>query len=248
MIPTEVLKEQAALAALKFVKNGDTIGLGTGSTVKYAIDGLGNNLKNGTLSDIKAISTSLSSEARAKDNKIPTTSFDETVKLDVYIDGADEVDQALRLIKGGGGALLREKIVAQNSALKIIIVDASKLSERVGEKWHLPVEVFPLALGAELNFLKSLDAVARVRTDDKGEPFITDNGNFIIDANFGRIHKARKMAKMLDARAGIAGHGLFIDLCDILIVAYPNGVMHIRKGEKETFKNLLDSVSPAQTF
>lgn len=244
---TEVLKEQAAHAALKYIKSGDTIGLGTGSTVKYALEGLAKNLKNGILQNIRGLATSRSTEEAARGLGIPLVTFEEVTTLDIYIDGADEVDPSLRMIKGGGGALLREKIVAQNSSLKIIIVDGTKLSKRIGEKWAVPVEIFPFALGVEMEFLRSLSAVPKLRTLTDGAIYLTDNGNYILDTSFGEINGVRDLVTGLDSRAGIAGHGIFRDLADMVIIASEVGITEIRKGEKEKFLSLLKAIKVMQS-
>ncbi len=247
MTGTEVLKEQAAHAALKYIKSGFTVGLGTGSTVKYALEGLAKNLKSGTLQNIRGVATSRSTEIAAQELGIPLITFKQAPSLDVYIDGADEVDPSMRLIKGGGGALLREKVVAQNSLLKIIVVDSSKLSKRIGERWAVPIEVFPFAVDIETEFLKSLSAVPMLRLAADGSTYITDNGNNILDTNFGEISGVKELEMMLDSRAGIACHGIFRGLADILIVASEVGITEMNKGEKEKFLNLLKAIKVMQS-
>jgi ribose 5-phosphate isomerase A len=146
--------------------------------------------------------------------------------LDVTIDGADEVDPELNLIKGGGGALLREKIVAQASRRVIIVVDQTKPSPKLGTHWPVPVEVMPFAWRSQARFLESLGAVMTVRRDERGRQFETDSGNMILDCRFGPIGDAPRLAAALSARAGIVEHGLFIGLADDLIVASAEGVEH----------------------
>jgi len=247
MTGTEVLKEQAAHAALKYVKSGYTLGLGTGSTVKYALEGLAKNLKNGTLQNIRGVATSSSTEEVARSLGIPLVTFKEVTSLDVYIDGADEVDPSMRLIKGGGGALLREKIVAQNSTVRVIVVDSSKLSKRIGERWAVPVEVFPFAVDVETEFLKSLSAVPKLRLASDGSLYVTDNGNHILDTNFGELTGVKELVAMLDSRAGVACHGIFRGLADILIVASEVGVTELRLGEKDKFLSLLKAIKVMQS-
>lgn len=234
----EMLKRLAALASLKYVKSGQSIGLGTGSTVKYVLEELGERLKSGTLSGIRGIATSGKTEEIAREIGIPLVSFDDVSSLDVYIDGADEVDDNLDMIKGGGAALIREKVVAQNSKSRVIVVDSSKLSQKIGERWPVPIEVFPMAAGAEMEFLKTLDAVVQLRTGSDGGVLLTDNGNYILDANFGELGDPKRLSVVLDARAGIAGHGIFHGLADVLIVGSVVGVTEIKKGEKPKFESL----------
>lgn len=234
----ESLKRQAALASLKYVKDGQSVGLGTGSTVKYVLEELGERLRNGTLTGIRGIATSGMTEEIARGIGIPLVSFEQVPLLDVYIDGADEVDDSLDLIKGGGAALIREKIVAQNSKLRVIVVDGSKLSRRIGERWAVPIEVFPMAVGAEMEFLKSLDAVVQLRLGAEGGILLTDNGNYILDANFGELGDPKRLSMVLDGRAGIAGHGIFHGLADVLVVGSVVGVSEVKRGEKARFESL----------
>ncbi len=237
----DLLKRQAALESLKYLKNGHAVGLGTGSTVKYVLEELGNRLKNGTLSGIRGIATSRRTEEMARELGIPLVAFDEVPLLDVYIDGADEVDDNLDMIKGGGAALIREKIVAQNSRFRVIVVDCSKLSKKTGERWPVPIEVFPMAIATEMEFLKSLDAVVQLRLGDDGRVLFTDNGNNILDANFGELGDPKRLSTVLDGRAGVAGHGIFHGLADVLVVGSVVGVTVIKKGEKTRFESLLNA-------
>ncbi|GAB1351029.1 ribose-5-phosphate isomerase RpiA [Ignavibacteriales bacterium] len=242
MTQSEILKEQAAATSLKYVKSGYKVGLGTGSTVKFALEGLANNLKNGTLKNIEGIATSSSTEKIATELGIPLITFSKVTTLDVYIDGADEIDSSFDMIKGGGGALIREKIVAQNSRLRVIIVDESKLSQKIGERWAVPLEVFPMAVAVEMEYLKTLNAVSQLRLDGSGNPLVTDNGNHILDTNFGEISDARKLSHLLNSRAGIAGHGIFQELADVVIVASEVGVSEIRFGETHKFDSLFKAL------
>lgn len=243
----ESLKQQAALASLKYLKDGLTIGLGTGSTVRYFLEGIAEMLKKGTLKNIKGIATSRQTEEIATRVGIPLVSFFEAPLLDVYIDGADEVDDCLDMIKGGGAALIREKIVAQNSKLRVIIIDSSKLSKKIGERWAVPIEVFPMAVGAEIEFLKTLDAVSQLRLKSEQTPLLTDNGNYILDTNFGEISDPKTISNRLNARAGIAGHGIFHELADVLIVASEVGVSEIKRGEKNKFESLRKAIKFMQS-
>ncbi|RMH86168.1 MAG: ribose-5-phosphate isomerase RpiA [Calditrichaeota bacterium] len=212
-------KQQAAWKAVELVESGMVVGLGTGSTADFATRRIGRLLQEGTLREIVGIPSSLRTERLAREVGIPLTTFEDHPRIDLTIDGADEVDPALNLIKGGGGALLREKVLAQASARNIIIVDESKLSPQLGEKWALPVEVIPFARRVEEEFLKSLGASVTLRPGDDGAPYRTDQGNFILDARFGPIEEPAALAERLNARAGIVEHGLFIGLATQVIVA-----------------------------
>jgi ribose 5-phosphate isomerase A len=163
---------------------------------------------------------------------IPLCGLDDQPLIDVTIDGADEVDPALNLIKGGGGALLREKVVAQASRQNVIIVDESKLSPRLGTRWALPIEVIPFAAKTEENFLKSLGAVVILRLDEKGQPYQTDQKNFILDANFGEMADPGGLAARLNERAGIVEHGLFLGLASDVVVAAEDEIRHLKRRNK----------------
>ncbi len=220
----ENFKRQAAHEAVGRVRSGMVVGLGTGSTAKHAVLKIGSLMENGTLKDIIGIPSSVQTEALARSAGIPLTTFDEHPFIDITIDGADEVDPDLNLIKGGGAALLREKVLAQSSRRNIIIVDESKLSPRLGMRFALPVEVIPFARGTEQAFLKSLGATVVLRSDSTGKPTLTDQGNFIFDASFGPISDAERLAAKLNDRAGIMAHGLFIGLAHEVIVSGAGGV------------------------
>ncbi len=162
---------------------------------------------------------------------MPLTTLEEEPVLDVTIDGADEVAPDLSLIKGGGGALLREKIVAQASRRVVIVVDAGKLSPRLGTRWPLPVEVLPFGWRSQALFLESLGARVTVRQRAGGEPFHTDQGNLVLDCGFGPIDRPEDLASRLGTRAGVVGHGLFLSLTTDLVVAGPDGVEHRSRQE-----------------
>ncbi|MDZ7766128.1 MAG: ribose 5-phosphate isomerase A [Melioribacteraceae bacterium] len=223
------LKKQAAEKAVEQVESDMVLGLGTGSTTNYAIEKIAELLKSGNLSNIKGIPTSKATEELARKLNIPLTNFDEVQEIDLTIDGADEVDENLNLIKGGGGALLREKVVAQASKKKIIIVDESKLSKNLGEKWHVPIEVLKFAVELEKSYLEAFGAEVWLRKNKEGEPYVTDEGNFILDANFGVIESPRDLDIKLDLRAGIVEHGLFIGLASEVIVASADGIKSLKK-------------------
>ncbi|MCG3140967.1 MAG: Ribose-5-phosphate isomerase A [Anaerolineae bacterium] len=222
-------KQAAAERAIDFIQSGMKVGLGTGSTALFATRRLGELLQTGQLRDIRAFATSKATDAEARRLGIAMLSDDLSETLDVTIDGADEVDPQLNLIKGGGGALLREKIVAQASAREIIVVDASKLSPRLGTRFPVPVEVLPFAWRSQAHFLETLGARYTLRQTRDGAQFITDSGNLILDCDFGPIADAQKLADALAARAGIVEHGLFIGLATALIVAGADGIRYQTK-------------------
>jgi ribose 5-phosphate isomerase A len=218
------LKQQAAERAVEMVTSGMVVGLGTGSTVAFALTHLAEHMTTGRLQDIVGVPSSLQTEKRAQDLGIPLTTLDHHPVIDLTIDGADEVDGDLNLIKGGGGALLREKILAQASRINLIIVDQSKLSDRLGSRCPLPVEVLPFAKPVEKQFLSALGATVKTRRDSQNRLFRTDQNNLILDADFGPIADPYQLARQLDARAGIVGHGLFLDLASNVFVADENRV------------------------
>ncbi len=223
------LKKIAAEKAVSFIEPGMIIGLGTGSTTKYALLKISEKLKSGELHDIIGIPTSVQTEKLASELEIPVSELNRYPRIDLTIDGADEVDKDLNLIKGGGGALLREKVVAQASKAEIIIVDESKLSDSLGEKWAVPIEVLQFAVEVEKDFLKSIGGKPELRKTNGNEPYVTDEGNFILDTDFGKIKNPAGLAKMLERRAGIVEHGLFIDIASKVIVATTNGVDILRR-------------------
>ena len=230
MIDAEAgFKRQAGEEAGSLVQSGMVVGLGTGSTAIYAIRRIAARLRDGDLVGVRAIATSLATEAAARALGIPMLTDDLPREIDLTIDGADEVDPALDLIKGGGGALLREKIVAQASRREVIVVDESKLSPKLGTQWPLPVEVFEFGWRSQARFLESLGATVNPRTADGGLQR-TDGGNIILDCRFGPIPDLAALASLLDGRAGVAGHGLFIGIARELIVAGATGVRHVRRG------------------
>jgi ribose 5-phosphate isomerase A len=218
-------KRAAAERAVEWVESGMTVGLGTGSTAVWAIRAIGAALKDGRLRDVVAVPTSNESERNARELDIPIVTLAEHPVVDLTIDGADEVDPALNLIKGHGGALLREKVVAQASRREVIVVDDSKPTPRLGTKTSLPVEVIQFAAAIERNYLESLGATVTTRGGD-GTPFVTDEGNWIHDCDFGPIDDCERLSALLHDRAGIVEHGLFINLTTDLLVATRTGVDH----------------------
>jgi len=223
------LKQQAAERAVEFVESGMVVGLGHGSTAAFALRRLARMLRTGQLRGLLGVPCSLQVEAMARRLGIPLTTLDEHPVVDLTIDGADEVDPQLNLIKGGGGALLREKIVAQASRREIIVVDEGKLSPALGTRWPVPVEVVPFGWRVQVAYLESLGAEVVLRRDDGGGPFRTDQGNLILDCRFGPIADPARLAARLSGRAGIVEHGLFLGLATDVIVAGRQGVRHLRR-------------------
>ena len=226
------LKQKAAHRAVEFIESGMVVGLGTGSTTEFAVRRIAEQLKSGDLNNIVGIPTSVRTQKLAGELNIPLCGLDDQPDIDVTIDGADEVDPDLNLIKGGGGALLREKVVAQASRRNIIIVDESKLSPCLGTRWALPIEVISFAVKTEENFLKSLGASVTLRSETEGRPVKTDQNNFILDANLGEMADPHGIAARLNGRAGIVEHGLFLGLASDVIVAAEDGIRHLKRNDK----------------
>lgn len=225
----EIHKRQAGEHAAELVQSGMIVGLGTGSTAIFATRRIAERIRNGQLHDITGFATSRSVWREAMALGIAMLTEDMPAQIDLTIDGADEVDPAFDLIKGGGGALLREKIVAQASRREIIVVDETKLSPRLGTLRALPVEVLPYGWRSQARFLMSLKAQVSLRHAADGREMRTDQDNLILDCQFGPIADASDLAQKLAERAGIVGHGLFIGLADEVIVAGPNGIRHLRR-------------------
>jgi ribose 5-phosphate isomerase A len=223
------LKQEAAERAVDYLKSGMVVGLGHGSTAVFAVKRIAQLLKTGELSNILGVPCSLQIGDEARGLGIPLTTLEEHPIIDMTIDGADEVDPNLELIKGGGGALLREKIVAQASLREIIVVDESKLSPSLGTKWPVPVEVVPFGLRSQVQYLESLSAHVIVRQAGNGMRFTTEQGNLILDCDFGPIVEPEKVASKLEGRAGIVEHGLFLGLATDAIVANAKGIRHLTR-------------------
>jgi ribose 5-phosphate isomerase A len=205
---SEKLKRIAAESAVKEVKDGDVVGLGTGSTTYYAIRALGDRVREEGLS-IKAIPTSVDTRIHALEFGIPITTFEEFDQVDIAIDGADQISEKLELVKGGGGALFREKVVASNAKRFIVIADESKLTKRLS--MPVPIEVLPFAWRvAERALIKmGVKSVAMRRAKGKVGPLITDNGNYILDADFGEISEPEKLETEINKIVGVLENGLF---------------------------------------
>lgn len=211
----EELKRAAGEKAVEFVKDGMTLGLGTGSTTYYALKAIGSLVSEGY--DLKGVPTSKKTEQLAAEFGIPLVEIDSVDEIDLTIDGADEVDPEKRLIKGMGGALLREKIVASTSREVIIVVDESKLTQQLGTRSMLPVEVIPFGHRTTSRKLEKLGCTAHLRGKDT--PFITDNGNLIYDCRFDTIEDPDHLMYEINSIPGVVENGLFIDLASRVIVA-----------------------------
>jgi ribose 5-phosphate isomerase A len=222
------LKQKAAERAVEFVESGTVVGLGHGSTAIFAVRRIAQLLRDGQLQDILGVPCSRQVEGEAQRLGIPLTTLDEHPVVDLTIDGADEVDPHLNVIKGGGGALLREKIVAQASRREIIVVDESKLSPALGTRWSVPVEVVPFGWRSQVAYLESLGTEPVLRRNSDGTPFKTDQGNLILDCHFGPISQPARLAARMSERAGIVEHGLFLGLVTDVIVAGVEGIRHLK--------------------
>jgi ribose 5-phosphate isomerase A len=228
MMDRTQLKRQAGEYAVdNFVKSGMVVGLGHGSTAKWAVRKIAERIKAGALTNIVAIPVSSETEQEARNLGIPLTDFAHHPVVDMTIDGADEVDPDLQLIKGGGGALLQEKIVAQASKREVIVVDESKLSPALGTKYALPVEVVPFGWQSILSHLETLGANWTLRTNGDSTPYETDQRNYILDCTFPHIADPRQLAYALSKFAAVVEHGLFIDISTDIIVARENGIEHL---------------------
>lgn len=228
---SEAQKREAALRALDFVEGGMRLGLGTGSTARHFVDLLAERVSAGL--DIVGVPTSEATRAQAERLGVRLATLDDMPHLDLTVDGADEIGPGLALIKGGGGALLREKIVAAASDRMIVIADATKEVATLGA-FPLPVEVVRFGTRAVLIALEKAFAAASVvgpcvlRRDASGHPFVTDNGNWIIDAALGRIPDPASLAAALAAIPGVVEHGLFIGMAKAAVLAGPGGVRVLR--------------------
>lgn len=218
-------KEAAARASLRFIKDGQVVGLGTGSTAAYFIQLLGEQVKRGLR--VRGIPSSERSGEQAASLGIPLTSFEECPEIDVTVDGTDEVDPEMRLIKGGGGALLREKIVASASKQYVIIADSTKRVPVLG-KFGLPVEVIKFAMPVVKKKIEALGAEVSPRRNKDGKSYLTDENNYILDCRFGEIRDAERLARKLSDMPGVVEHGLFIGMAGVVLIAEGDQIIELR--------------------
>ena len=219
-------KEAAARASLRFVEDGQVVGLGTGSTAAYFIKLLAEKVKDGLR--VRGIPTSIRSRELAQSLGIPLTTLDECQEIAVTVDGADEVDPQLRLIKGGGGAMLREKIVASATRQLVIVADASKQVPVLG-KFPLPVEVVRFAQALVAKRIERLGADVQLRPGPDGKPYLTDENNHILDCRFGQISDPDALARTLSEMPGVIEHGLFIGMASVVLFARGSEIVELRR-------------------
>ncbi|MGB3559119.1 MAG: ribose-5-phosphate isomerase RpiA [Geitlerinemataceae cyanobacterium] len=217
--PVKLMKQQVGQAAADLVQSGSIVGLGTGSTTAYAIEYLGKRLQSGDLKDIKGIPTSFQASVLAKEYGIPLTTLDEVDRIDIAIDGADEVDPQKNLIKGGGAAHTREKIVDALAEQFVVVVDASKLVDKLGSTFLLPVEVLPMAMTPVMRAIEKLGGKPQLRMGvKKAGPVVTDEGNLVIDVKFDSIDNPAELEKTLNNIPGVLENGLFVDVTDLVLI------------------------------
>ena len=219
-------KDAAAKASLRYVNDGDIVGLGTGSTAAFMVRVLAEKVRAGL--KIVGIPTSKRTEELAASLGIAVTTLDEYQDINVTIDGADEFDSQLRLIKGGGGALLREKIVASASRKLVIIADSSKQASKLG-RFPLPVEVIPFAEKLVARKIVAMGAQVKLREYAYGNPFVTDEGHHILDCHFGEIDDPEKIGSELSFMPGIVEHGLFLNMASVVVVGKADGVVELTR-------------------
>lgn len=229
--PVTLMKQYVGKAAADRVKSGTIVGLGTGSTTAYAIQYIGERLKSGELKDIKGIPTSFQATVLAKEYGIPLTTLDEVDRIDIAIDGADEVDPHKNLIKGGGAAHTREKIVDSLAEVFIVVVDSSKLVDQLGSTFLLPVEVMPMAMTPVMKTLEKLGGKPTLRMGvRKAGPVVTDQGNLVIDVKFDAIENPAELEKEINNIPGVLENGLFVGVADVILVGEViNGEAKVRE-------------------
>ncbi|MGB8000309.1 MAG: ribose-5-phosphate isomerase RpiA [Anaerobacillus sp.] len=218
-------KKLAGEKAASYVQDGMTVGLGTGSTVYWTILEIANMVKSGM--SIKGIPTSKTTETLAKENGIPLISLEDVTSIDLTIDGADELNEDLTLIKGGGGALLREKIIAYHSTHMIVVADSSKYVQEIG-KFPLPIEIAPFGSTKTIDTLKELGCQAAIRKENDSL-FVTDNGNYIVDCSFGKIHFPSTLHDSINHIPGVVDNGLFIGYAQKALIGQGKSITYIEK-------------------
>lgn len=222
-------KESAGRRAADYVTDGMTVGLGTGSTVLFTLRRIAERIREEGLV-LRAVPTSLDTETKARALGIPLVDLSEAESIDLTIDGADEIDGAFDMIKGGGGALLREKVVASISSREVIVVDRSKVVERLGVRFPLPVEVIPFARASVARRIAAMGAAWTLRGADTGMPLLTDNGNEILDCRFPEgIARPQVLEHALDQIPGVVESGLFVGLAHVLVVGDESGQVEVRE-------------------
>ena len=231
-IMTDEPKWRAAERAIEFVKDGQIVGLGTGSTTRFAIKGLACRVAGGL--KITGVPTSVESERLARSLGIALADLNDVESIDVTINGADSVDPRFNMIKGGGGALTREKLVAIASKKRIIIIDDSKLVDRLGVTWAVPVEVLPFAWRLTQRRLSKLGCEPLVRQKD-GRPFETDNGNYILDCKFEAIADPESLEPQIKLLPGVVENGLFIGIADVLVIGFQDHVELRERGNAQAW-------------
>ena len=217
--PVQVMKQEVGLAAASLVKSNSIVGLGTGSTTAYAIEYIGDRLAKGEIENIVGIPTSFQAEVLAKKYGIPLTSLDAIDKIDIAIDGADEVDPQKNLIKGGGAAHTREKVVDTLAEQFIVVVDSGKLVDKLGSTFLLPVEVIPMAVTPVMRKLEKLGGKPELRMGiKKAGPVVTDQGNLVIDVKFEQIDNPAELEQKINNFPGVLENGLFVGVTDLVLI------------------------------
>ncbi|WP_297457968.1 ribose-5-phosphate isomerase RpiA [Thermococcus sp.] len=226
----EEFKRAVAREALRFVEDDMIVGLGTGSTTAYFIEALGKLIMEGELEDVYGVPTSYQARLLAIESGVPVLGLDQVDAIDIAVDGADEVDPHLNLIKGRGAALTMEKIIEYRAGTFLVLVDESKLVERLGQKMPVPIEVIPSAWRAIAEEIEVFNATAELRMASKKDgPVITDNGNFILDARFHRIEDPLDLEIELNNIPGVVENGIFADIADVVLVGTEEGVKRLER-------------------
>jgi ribose 5-phosphate isomerase A len=223
------LKHESAVRAVQFIKSGMVLGLGSGSTMRFALEEIGRLLKSGELCDIVGIPTSEATASIARSLDIPLTTLEEHPQTDLNIDGADEIDPQLNLIKGLGGALLREKIVASAAPAFVVVADSSKIVSKLGSKAPIPIEVIKMARSQVERKLLANGGSVRQRMNADGSAYLTDEGNHILDYFIGPMDDPYAVAALLDGMTGVVEHGLFLGMATSAVVALPDRVELLSK-------------------